>query len=295
MAMMNPAVATLVDLFNQADRQTDFDYLDWTLRVEGEIDDQWSWQATAAQKHRAPSYQELFVWFSLGISAGQADGRNYLGNLQLNEERADKIELGLNYQSQNLQFSPRVFYDDISDYIVGSLSTNDAANRISTMMTGQPPLQWTNADVSLYGFDLLLSVQLSQQWSLVSNAQYVRAERDDLNEPLFRIAPATLLTQLKWNQDALTATVEVLLAAEQDRTSDLLNETPSAGYGVLNLLADYEVAQWLSVSLRVNNLLDKQYQPHVNGVNRVAMQDLAQGQRLPEPGRNISIGFSATF
>jgi iron complex outermembrane receptor protein len=293
--MMNPAIATLVNAFNTSDRQPDFNYVDWMLRLDGVLTDRIQWQASAAQKHRAPSYTELFVWFPLGISGGMADGRNYIGNLNLREEQANKLDIGITYRGEGIQISPRLFYDDIKDYIVGSPSQNMTANMVATMMTGQPPLQWQNTDVRLFGMDLLVSAKLSEEWQLNASGQYVRADRQDINEPLFRIAPASLLTQLQWQRNALSASVESLLVARQDEVSALVNESASAGYGVVNLLGRYQVSPQLSLALRINNLLDKFYQPHLNGVNRVASDALPRGEALPEPGRNWVLSLSAQF
>jgi len=37
----------------------------------------------------------------------------------------------------------------------------------------------------------------------------------------------------------------------------------------------------------VNNLFDKVYRDHTNGINRVADSDVTVGDRLPGPGRSL--------
>lgn len=295
MAMMNPNVVMLVDTFNNAERELDFDFVDATLHLNGELSEQWQWHAAVGQKGRAPSYQELFVWFPLGISAGMADGRNYLGNLELEHEQARQVDLGLTWQSQNLSVSPRVFYQDIDDFIVGNMSANQTANMVSTMMTGAPPLEWGNADASLYGFDILLSATLSEQLKLDMTASLVEGDRDDLDEPLYRIAPASLITQLSWTQDNWQAEVEWQLIAEQNEVSVIQNEMESTGFGIINAMFRYQFNSHVELTLQAYNLLDKAYQPHLGGVNRIAGIAQPQGERLFAPGRilgaNLSLGF----
>ena len=295
MAMMNPNIATLVNNFNEANRDLEFDFLDVTLHLNGELNSNWMWHLAAGQKGRAPSYQELFVWLPLGISAGLADGRNYLGNLNLDSEKSRQLDLGVTYQATNYSLSPRIFYQDISDFIVGNPSTSMPANMISNMMTGRPPLQWGNADATLYGFDVLLTAKFNQYWHLEVNAQLVRGDRDDLNEPLYRIAPASLLTRLVWQESNWRTELEWQLVAEQSDVSIIQDELQSAGYGIVNGLFSYQVTDNLEVSIQGINLLDKAYQPHLTGINRIAGIEQPQGQRLFAPGRTLAATVNLRF
>ncbi|WP_293747648.1 TonB-dependent receptor [uncultured Paraglaciecola sp.] len=188
MAMMNPNVATLVERFNQSERDLDFSLMDISLHAQSSLEGAWQWQAAIAQKQRAPSYTELYVWLPLGISAGLADGNNYLGNLNLYEETAKQLDLGFSYNSAALTIAPRVFYQSIQDYIVGSPSEDGLANMISTMTSGKSPLQWQNSDATIWGTDLLMSSQLTTQIDLEMTASWVRGTRDDINRPLLQRA-----------------------------------------------------------------------------------------------------------
>ena len=42
----------------------------------------------------------------------------------------------------------------------------------------------------------------------------------------------------------------------------------------------------LAISVGVENVFDKDYEPHLSGINRVANSDVAVGDRVPGPGRN---------
>jgi iron complex outermembrane receptor protein len=43
----------------------------------------------------------------------------------------------------------------------------------------------------------------------------------------------------------------------------------------------------MTLSAGVNNLFDKVYRDHTNGINRVADSDVTVGDRLPGPGRSL--------
>lgn len=288
MAMMNPNVAAIVDRFNQADRASAYQFVDFSAHFSGDIDNQLAWQASLARKHRAPSYTELYVWLPLGISAGLADGRNYVGNLDLTEESANQIDLGLTYTASRMQVSPQLFYQSIDNYIVGEPSTDPLANMISTMMSGRDPLQWQNTDATLWGMDILFNGQLSPSLTIDMAATWVRAKRDDINQPLYRIAPATLSTSLNWQSENVLLSVESELVANQKQVSSLQDENPTAGYGLINLMLQYHVNEHIRVSLNVDNLFDKGYQSHLGGVNRVNSSDVMPGERLFSPGREVS-------
>lgn len=295
MAMMNPNVATLVNNFNQAQRKQSFNLIDLTLHTSGKLDGNWYWQASAGQKNRAPSYTEMYVWLPLGISAGLADGNNYLGNLDLKKERSRQVDFGVSYESAWLRLSPRLFYQKVDDFVVGDLSTNSAANMVSMMMSGKTPLQWQNVDAKFWGMDVMLRAKLTEGLALDMNAEWVRATREDINEPLYRIAPASLTSRLVWKGTDLNIALEWLLVNGQNQVSTLQYESPTTGYGIINVHADYQIHDNVSLSVSLSNALDKAYQTHLGGVNRVSGQELAVGEKLFETGRNLTANLVIQF
>jgi iron complex outermembrane receptor protein len=91
-------------------------------------------------KTRAPSYQELYLWLPLQATGGLADGRNYIGNLDLSPERSNEIVLGLDWSGDRFSISPQAYYRDVSDYIQGVPATVMPANMLATMMSGNGAL-----------------------------------------------------------------------------------------------------------------------------------------------------------
>jgi len=73
-----------------------------------------------------------------------------------------------------------------------------AANMFSSMMTGNAPFQWNNTDAVIKGFDVTLDGYLTDNLHLSMVAGYSHANRDDIDDALFRIAPEHLTTQLRW-------------------------------------------------------------------------------------------------
>ncbi|MCP4410862.1 MAG: TonB-dependent receptor, partial [Gammaproteobacteria bacterium] len=116
-------------------------------------------------------------------------------------------------------------------------------------------------------------------------------ERRDISDSIYRVAPPNAIVALSHRRPRWSATIEGEFYAKQDKVSQTNEETPSAGYGLLNLFAQYTLLEDIrtTATLRagVDNVFDKTYSPHLNGTNRVRMSDVAVGDRLPGPGRNL--------
>ncbi|WP_412972593.1 TonB-dependent receptor [Glaciecola sp. MF2-115] len=299
MAMMNPNVAALVMGFNNAERELDYQLIDIVLKTQMPLTEQTDITFSLGQKERAPTYSEVYSWFPLGVSAGLADGRNYIGNLELKKESAKKVDIGIQYQEVGLSVMGSVFYQKIDDYIIGTPSTNSAANMIAMMMGAQGPLQWNNLGARIYGLDIYTSYEIDKHWQISTSAQWIDGNLTEAINgeklPLYRIAPFSGNVNVSWQYDRIDATLSLVAAAKQDEVSSLQNERPTAGYGVLNFALDYELNEAMNLSLVIENLTDKFYAQHLGGVNRVANADIGVGEKVPEIGRNIGIHFDFVF
>jgi iron complex outermembrane receptor protein len=224
----------------------------------------------------------------LGVSAGLADGRNYLGNVDLKKENAAKIDLGLLIKGSDWTFTPNIFCSNITDYIIGVTSTSMPANMIANMNNIQFPLVWQNQNVSLRGFEFTYSKTINRQLLLTASGQYVHAKQlTGSKQDLYRIAPLSLDLGLQWNQANYQVSFLSRWVSAQNKVAVLQNETPTPGYAIFNLQAKYELRQGFEVNFLVENLLNKDYINHFSGVNRVSSAEIAQGAKLPSAARNI--------
>jgi iron complex outermembrane recepter protein len=292
-AAMMMAAQMLRDSFNNADRSLTDNNLDWVAKLYYQTNTHTTLYLGLAQKTRSPSYQERYLWLPLQATGGLADGRTYTGNIDLDPEVASEIEFGFDYQSTHLRLSPRVFYRDIEDYIQGTVSNNNSAVTFVTMMNrmngtnNAAPLQFNNVDAKIHGFDMDWLYRLSNRWALSGLVNYVRGERDDIDDDLYRIAPANASLAVNYQSTLWSVTAETVLYAEQDKVSLTNSEKESAGYGLLNLRGYWQASDELRVGLGVENVLDKQYEDHLAGYSRAANPDIALGDHLPGFGRNF--------
>jgi iron complex outermembrane receptor protein len=167
------------------------------------------------------------------------------------------------------------------------------------MMGSQAPLQWGNNEATLYGSDLYLSKVFNTQWHFTLSAQWVKGELDQAitgeTISLYRVSPFSGHAAIHYSQNDFDMSVNLTAAASQTDVSSLQNETPTSGYGVLGVNANYHLSNNLRLSLIIENLFDKEYVQHLGGVNRVSGSDVAVGEKVPEIGRNVGVYINYAF
>jgi iron complex outermembrane receptor protein len=294
-AMILHYASELADAFNVAERDLSWGSVDALFKYRHSLSRNVEWNVDLGSKTRAPSYQELYLWLPLQATGGLADGRNYIGNLNLIEERSNEISLGLSAVAGSFSISPQVFFRKVDNYIQGVPSTNGTANMLSMMMTGKPALQFENVDAEIWGLDLAWKVDLSDKWFVDGILSVADGERADVDDYLYRLSPSSTSVGLTYDADVWSLKTEVVLIAEQDRVAEYNDELESAAYQLLNIEAVRNPVASLRIEARVDNLLDETYQDHLAGVNRVVGGDIPQGTALYGAQRTLSIGMIYRF
>jgi len=299
--MMGMNVKSIRDDFNASDLNQDETLADITFVLTHTLNEDTSVEFGVARKQRAASYQERYLWLPLQSTSGLADGNNHIGNVDLDAETAYQLELGLDWHTAKAGVSPHVFYHRIDDYIQGVAvpTSNTAVIAVSTMMGGDTtPLQYQNVEAELYGMDANWYASLSPEWQLDGTVSYVRGERSDTNDNLYRIAPLTARTMLSYVQTTWRIGFEAETVAAQNKVSTENEEQKTSGYALFNLSASYKPVENMTLSAGVNNLLDREYHDHLGGINRISATDnpdLTTGDRLPGLGRSAYVGVNLNW
>lgn len=290
----------IAGMFNARDRQgeeTTFDGVIrlWTPEVNG-----FSWRTTLAHKTHLPGYIQRYGWLPINASGGLADGNIYVGDLDLAPEIAWIAEAGFDYSAQKAYARPTIYYRRIDDYIQGTPfdDTPGVLNTPQEMianMNGDPtPLIWANVDAELYGADLDWGYDFEGPLRLDGVVSYVRGKRRDIDDNLYRVSPPSALAALTWEEARWSASLEARGVASQKEASFTNSEEETPGYMLLNLYADWDVAEGIGLSAGVENLLDKQYRDHLAGYNRNGFGDVHPGDRVPGAGRGVFLRLSLT-
>ncbi|MDZ7752847.1 MAG: TonB-dependent receptor [Gammaproteobacteria bacterium] len=283
--MMGPRV--LRGRFNAADRDRTDHNVDVVATFFHDLSDELRLDIGLGRKTRSPSYQEAYLWLPLEATAGLADRKRYVGDVGLDPEVAYEVDAGLEWRRGGAYAAPRVFYKRVDDYIQGVPATDPVVIAVSKANGDPRPLQFANVDAELYGFDARFGLAFSERLAMDGVVSYVRGERRDIDDDLYRIAPLTATLALTYETAAWSVTTEAELVAEQDRVSETNEEDPTGGYGLLNVFGHYRLPNGLMLGVGINNLFDKDHAGHLNGYNRVRDSDVAVGERLPGAGRSL--------
>lgn len=274
----------------RADKTVDAAARFWTTPADG-----FSWRLTLARKTRVPNYVERFSWLPTNASGGLADGNIYVGDLKLKPETAWIAQAGFDYASARAYFRPAVFFKRIDNYIQGvpfdaTPGVIDSTQEMIASMNGDStPLRFANVDARLYGADFDAGLALTSCWRADLLGSYVRGERRDIKDNLYRIAPPSLTAGLTYDRGRWSATFESRLVAAQNNVSATNGEARTGGYAIFNLYGDWKVADGVRLSAALENLFNRRYEDHLAGYNRVTDSDVAVGARLPGAGRGVFV------
>ncbi len=256
---------------------------------------------TLARKTRVPSVLERFAWLPTEASFGLADGNIYVGNQALEPEVAWIAEAGFDWENDWLTLRPTLFYRRVDGFIQGTPfddtpgTVNSPVEMVASMSGDPTPLLFRNTDAELYGADVDFVVRPLASIELAGTVNFVRGQRRDIADVLYRIPPANLRFSATWATDRLALGAEVFAAADQNRVSLTNDELPGEGYATIGLFARYSFDEGLALEAGVENLFDEAYAPHLAGRSRVGASDVPLLERLPGPGRGVWARLTAQF
>ncbi|ACF14661.1 TonB-dependent receptor plug [Chloroherpeton thalassium ATCC 35110] len=225
--------------------------------------------ANFASGFRAP---DIFERFS-------TRGGSYiiLGDPDLDAEYSYNIDLGLKLKSQHFNGAVSVFYSWVKNYI-DLVDTGEQLDGFDTKT-------YVNVDATnLYGADASIAYRLNEQLSFFANAAYVLGKNTESDDHLNDIPPLNGMLGTRW-ENQLNETwrywfeFNTELYAQQNDPAP--GEASTPGYVLLNLRSGIRFSENATLSLAVDNLLDKAYRSHLN-----------EADFLYEPGINFKTTLS---
>jgi len=229
--------------------------------------------ASYSYSYRAPAIEELYNY---GPHHGNLAFE--IGDPNLARERANGVELGLRHRSARLHAEAGFFYYRLSDYVYLAPT--------GKIEDGLAVAAYRQADARYRGAEALVHIGLRPQVWLNLGMDTVNAELRDTRTPLPRIPPLRGRIGLEAQRGNFSIKPELTLVARQDRV--YVNETPTAGYALLNLDGSYTLVRRnalhiLSVSLF--NATDRLYLNHVSLIK----------DYVPEIGRGVRLAYTVRF
>ncbi|MEZ5344746.1 MAG: TonB-dependent receptor [Pyrinomonadaceae bacterium] len=241
-----------------------------------------SFFANFTSSYRAPSLEELY---NFGPHIGTVTFE--VGDQNLGRERSNGFELSLRQNAGRFRFNGSFFFYDIKDFIYLSPQDEDG-NGLIDVDDGLPVSAFSQDDARYVGADLSADYQFNDYFGMFVAADIVNARLKDPDIALPRITPARFRIGGEFRYKGLSVRPEGVFAASKKADNIFPLETPTAGYGVLNINGSYTYysARYAHIfTFGAQNLTDRLYRNHVNFIKDI----------LPEAGRGIKASYTIRF
>lgn len=303
--------------FNNADRsETDHNW-DATAALRFTPDTTQTYEAGYAMKTRSPNLYERYTWSNtntmvMNMNNWYGDGNGYVGNLNLDSEKAHTVSLAADWHDANKrewQFRVAPYYTYVQDYIdaVPCSSVHvGCPTGMASRQDGFVNLSLDNQSARLYGVDVSGQMLLAENTGLGSFSasgviNYVRGKNRNTGDDLYNIMPfhTTLALQHRYGQ--WSSVLQAKLVTSKDHVQAVRKELQTAGYGIVNFYTSY-AWQHARLDLGVENLFDKDYDNPLGGAyigqgNTMESGAIApkHGTQMPGMGRSINVGLTVNF
>lgn len=232
--------------------------------------------ANAGQAFRAPNLSDL-------SKLGESKGTTFeIPNTGLKPEKLFSLDAGIRWHHPALRGSLVGYYAAVRD-LLGRVpvTINGAETIIAAGDTLQVRTRENIGEAYLGGFEFAFDARINQPLHIFANAAYTYGQNSSADEPISKIPPLFGLLGVRYHHGSWNAELYSRFAARQNRLSadDLddprIPNSGTPGWHTINLRGRYHPIAGVSLSLALENLLDKNYREHGSGING--------------PGRNLVI------
>lgn len=243
---------------------------------------------TLMHSWRAPSLEQLY-------SEGPhlAAYAFEIGNPDLKAERGLGTELFSRYKHENANIELSAYYNYFPNY-----HHAQDTGRPSIPRADLNEFQFLGTEATIYGFEASSELRLFNNLAVDGSLSYTIGDRvvseeekeatglTESDQPLPMIPPFKGNVGARYSFNNFTLGGRIRMAAKQERLGEF--ETPTAGYTVLDLNAQYRF-NWgttlHTLSLNALNLLNEEYYNHLSLIKDI----------FPEPGRSVNLLYRVYF
>ena len=236
----------------------------------------YSFSVALAHAQRIPNAEEL-----LSNGPHLATQSFELGNINLEKESANNIDVSLRKHQGDIKFTLNAFYNSFDQFIYEKATGN--------IEDGLPVFQFTQEDATFSGLELELDWILSDSGSstitLHSQADYVKGELSNGGD-LPRISPLRIGAGLLYERNDWYIDLDIIRYMEQDTIAEF--ETSTDGYTLVNIDFNYQFSTQDSdytFFMKGTNLLDDEVINHTSFIKEIA----------PQAGRSLTLGVRLAF
>jgi iron complex outermembrane receptor protein len=218
---------------------------------------------------------------------------DWVGNPNINPARNTESNAGLSFRNRKLYAKALAFYSRLDDY---SIVYDQPRIQAFPDVRNTLARSYRNVDARMYGGEFSYGWFLSSRWIWNGGLAYTRAAKDPIpaagifSPYLPEIPPLKGRSALRYGTRTWFVEGEGVAANAQRRVDTDLNETPTAGYAVLNLKVGWHLKKWV-LTAGIDNVFDRYYREHLS----FQRDPFRSGVRLPEPGRNLFVNLGYSF
>lgn len=306
-----------VTTFNASDRKRTDNNFDMTALSRYTPGGTLSFEAGYARKTHSPNLYERYAWstntMAMEMVNFAGDGNYYVGNLALKPEVANTFSATANWhdaakERTGIAITPYVTY--VQDYINAqrcptTVCGSSAAVVASTTATrGFVYLQFANQSAKLYGVDVSARSVLAKtsgagSFTATALVNFVRGENRTSGDNLYNVMPVNARLAVVHNVGKWTNTVEQQLVGAKSNVSQVRDEIPTGGYGLLNLRSSYDLRK-VRFDVGLDNVLNKFYASPLGGAYvgqgpTMSNSTIPWGVPIPGMGRSVYVGLTWKF
>ncbi len=234
-------------------------------------------KAAAGRGVRTADANERYSFFF--PSSKYFDNFDYLGNPDLEPEKSLEFDVGCAAKFDRASIGISLFYNRIEDYIAAEVDPDLTPKTVSAMGVKR----YVNVDAVLMGFELEGRLKITDSLSLRGDLAYTEGENRDSDTYLPQIPPweGNLAARYDYERWDIWAEASGRFVAEQDKIDPAFGETETPGFSTFDIALGATPIDHLSLTVGIENVFDKKYSEHLNGI------DASTGEGLLEPGRNL--------
>lgn len=192
----------------------------------------WASYGTA---YKAPNLIDIYVDFPSFF---------FFANPDLDPETSENLEIGLELFALDTSWKFNLFHNKIEDLITSNATFSSLDNI-------------DKAEIN--GLEVTASRELGS-WGLEMALTLLDHENTSSGDELLRRPDTTFLLQASRRFNALDITINWLMQeSHKDLDPITFGTSDVGGYGILNIVAGYQLSDSMNLRLRVGNLFDKEY------------------------------------
>lgn len=207
---------------------------------------------------RNPNRMELYSFYVYN----PLDNSFYTGNPNIKNEKYFNLEISITQNFENFSHNLNIFNMEFYDYITGVLSDNQLQNENFPQLFKRYE---NTGRANIWGIEYLSKIKLNKSLLIDFTLKYNRAYSIGLKDNLPLISPLSANLFITYNINKFRAVVDINYNAKQNYISNIfLNENKTNSFIIAGIRADYQVTDYLNLTLGIDNIFDTLYHYHTS-------------------------------